>query len=147
MIYRSSSNEPPAQQRLADDAAGAASNLGVFYHAVVCRRAPRSINAASGAPEGWRWAAKPISVFMLYLGCCVYLGIRIKQASRKRGSIMIKVTIIPNPAYLPRNSIHIREFDFMGMSQQSPDGNFTVGWKCKIHEVDEENNTRSEKIR
>ena len=41
---------------LAADTAGAASNLGVFYTRVMCRRAPRSINPASGAAEAGRWA-------------------------------------------------------------------------------------------
>ena len=41
----------------AGDAAGAALNLAVFFSAVSCRRSPRSSKAASGAPEGYRWAA------------------------------------------------------------------------------------------
>ena len=41
---------------LAADTAGAAENLGVFYTRVMCRRAPRSINPASGAAEAGRWA-------------------------------------------------------------------------------------------
>ena len=48
---------------LAADAAGAALNLGVFYDAVACRRAPRSIEAASGAAEAGRWAVpQPVAV-------------------------------------------------------------------------------------
>ena len=44
---------------LAADTAGAAENLGVFYTRVMCRRAPRSINPASGAAEAGRWAVPP----------------------------------------------------------------------------------------
>ena len=43
---------PPCRPTsLAADTAGAARNLGVFYDAVACRRAPRSIEPASGAAE------------------------------------------------------------------------------------------------
>ena len=41
---------------LAADTTGVALNLGVFYHAVSCRCVPRSLEAASGAAEAWRWA-------------------------------------------------------------------------------------------
>ena len=52
--------QPSRPTALAADTAGAARNLGVFTHAVVCRRASRSIEAASGAAEAGRWAATSI---------------------------------------------------------------------------------------
>ena len=48
---------PPAQHRLAADAAGAARNLAVFYQ---CGRVPSRVSIhmlASGAAEARRWAA------------------------------------------------------------------------------------------
>jgi hypothetical protein len=48
---------PAAQPPLAIDAAGAARNLAVVFKAVACRHSPRSMKAASGAIEAYRWAA------------------------------------------------------------------------------------------
>ncbi len=49
--------QPTAQHRLAGDAAGAACNLGAMSGCSSRQASRGSREAASGAPEGWRWAA------------------------------------------------------------------------------------------
>ena len=72
---------------LAADAAGAARNLGVFLYAVVCRHAPRSIEAASGAAEASRWAVPqpqrgPAMRVPCRQGCGVGAGSRRRNVGR-----------------------------------------------------------------
>ena len=72
---------------LAADTAGAAPNLGVFYTAVACRRAPRSITPASGAAEASRWAVPqpqrgPAMRVVRRQGCRVGAGSRRRSVGR-----------------------------------------------------------------